>query len=62
MHSKSQHWLYIMSGQLQSPAAFALVPAPSTHWIGGWVGLRPGLVVVARRKKSLPCLGVSNPD
>jgi hypothetical protein len=27
---------------------------PYTHWIGGWVGARAGLDVVAKRKKSLP--------
>jgi len=29
--------------------------ASSTHWTGGWVGLRVGLDAVAMRNKSLPC-------
>jgi hypothetical protein len=28
---------------------------PSTHWIGGWVGLRASLEAVAKRKSSCPC-------
>jgi hypothetical protein len=27
---------------------------PGTHWIGGWMGLRPGLDTEAREK--IPCL------
>jgi hypothetical protein len=34
---------------------------PSTHWIGGWVGLRTGLDAGARRKILCLCQG-SNPD
>jgi hypothetical protein len=34
---------------------------PSTHWTGGWVGLRAGLDAGARRKILCPCQG-SNLD
>jgi hypothetical protein len=29
--------------------------APSSHWIGDWVGLGASLDVVAKRKISFPC-------
>jgi hypothetical protein len=34
--------------------------APSTHWIGGWVGPEAGLDVVPKKKISFPCRD-SNP-
>jgi hypothetical protein len=37
-----------VSGQLY--ASTALLRAPGTHWIGGWVGPRAGLDTMARRK------------
>jgi hypothetical protein len=49
-----------MSGQRYAPAA--LYPGertPSTHWIGGWVGPRAGLVTGARRKILYPCRGLN---
>jgi hypothetical protein len=52
-----------VSGQRHAPAA-SFTPGertPSTHWIGGWVGLRAGLDPGARRKILCPCRG-SNPD
>jgi hypothetical protein len=42
-----------VSGQRHAPAA--LYPGQrisSTHWIGGWVGLRAGLDTEVREKKS----------
>jgi hypothetical protein len=30
--------------------------APSTHWIGGWVGPRAGLDAEVKRKIPSPCL------
>jgi len=36
--------------------------ALGTHCIGGWVGLRAGLDVVAKKKKSLPLLGIIPPS
>jgi hypothetical protein len=35
--------------------------APGTHWIGGWVGLRAGVDVVAKRKNSQPLPGLEPP-
>jgi hypothetical protein len=32
---------------------------PSTHWIGGWLGLRAGLNAGARRKIICPCWGLN---
>jgi len=32
--------------------------ATSTHWIGGWVGSRASLDVVAKRKSPCPLLGI----
>jgi hypothetical protein len=32
--------------------------APGNHWIGRWVDRRAGLAAVAKRKKSLPLLGI----
>jgi hypothetical protein len=29
--------------------------APSTHWIGGWVGSKAGLEAVVKRKIPSPC-------
>jgi len=29
--------------------------APCTHWIGGWVGPRVGLYVVAKKQNPCPC-------
>jgi len=47
-----------VSGQPHALAALFLGKEfPSTHWIGGWVGPRAGLDVVAK-KKSLPMLGI----
>jgi len=31
-----------------------LVRAPSTHWIGGWMGPRTGLDAVVKRKIPVP--------
>jgi hypothetical protein len=40
-----------MSGQRHAPAALYLQERfPSTHWIGGWVGLRAGLDTEAGRQ------------
>jgi hypothetical protein len=44
-----------VSGQLHAQAA--LCPgkrAPSTHWIGGWVGPRTGLDTVVKRNSKPP--------
>jgi hypothetical protein len=41
-----------VSGQLHAPAA--LLQAPGTHWIGGWVGPRAVLDAVAKRKIPSP--------
>jgi hypothetical protein len=35
--------------------------APSTHWVGGWVGLRSGLDAVVKRKFPAP-VGTRTPD
>jgi hypothetical protein len=48
-----QGTIWRLSGHLHAPAA--LPPGervPSTHRIGGWVGPKAGLEVVAKRKKS----------
>jgi hypothetical protein len=39
-----------MSDQFHGPATSLLDSAPSTHWIGGWVGLRDSLDAVEKRK------------
>jgi len=40
-----------ISGQLHAPAALtARERAHGTHWIGGWVGPRSSLDMVAKRK------------
>jgi hypothetical protein len=51
-----------VSGQRHAPAA--LCPGektPGTHWTGGWVDPKAGLVTEARGKIICPCRG-SNPD
>jgi hypothetical protein len=35
--------------------------APSTHWIGGWVGPRAGLDAVVREKIPSPCREMKHP-
>jgi hypothetical protein len=45
-----------VSGQLHAPAALSPKErAPSTHWIGGWVGPRAVLDAVVKRKIISPC-------
>jgi hypothetical protein len=40
-----------VSGQRHAPAAiYSRERTPDTHWIGGWVGLRPSLDTEAREK------------
>jgi len=48
-----------MSGHIHDLAALPLGKGPpGTHSIGGWLGLRAGLDVVAQRKKFLPLPGI----
>jgi len=40
-----------MSGQLHAPDTLhTKVRAPSTHWMGAWVGTRTGLDAVVKKK------------
>jgi hypothetical protein len=43
-----------VSGQLHDPAALPQERAPSTHWIGRWVGPRAVLDTVGKRKIPSP--------
>jgi hypothetical protein len=43
-----------VSGQLHTPAALPPGRAPSTNWIGGWVGPRAVLDAVVKRKIPSP--------
>jgi hypothetical protein len=55
MYSSPRHWMKV-SGQFHAPAA--LPPeerAPSTHWIGNWVGPRAGLDDVERWRGEKSC-------
>jgi hypothetical protein len=45
-----------VSGQLHDLAALP----HGIHWIGGWVGPRPGLDTIVKRKITIPCRD-SNP-
>jgi len=50
-----------VGGQLYAPAAFTPGErAPSTHWIGCWVGPQAGLNAVTKRRKSLPSPGIDS--
>jgi hypothetical protein len=45
----------MVSGQLHAPAALPhRERAPSTHWIGGWVGARAVLDALVKRKIPSP--------
>jgi hypothetical protein len=44
-----------VSGQLHILAALPPGKEPSTHWIGGWVGLGVGLEMAVKRKIPSPC-------
>jgi hypothetical protein len=51
-----------VSGQRHALAAlYPWGKDPSTHWIGGWAGLRTSLDAGARRKILCPCRGL-NPN
>jgi hypothetical protein len=43
-----------VSGQVHTPAALSQGRAPSSHWIGGWVGPRAVLDAVVKRKIPIP--------
>jgi hypothetical protein len=52
------------SGQRHAPAAlYPQGKTPGTHWIGGWMGPRPGLDKEVRRKilLSLPGSNIDHP-
>jgi hypothetical protein len=44
-----------MNGQLHAPAALPTEKATGTHCIGSWVGPRPSLDIIERRKIFWPC-------
>ena len=43
-----------MIGKLNPPTDLSLGKNPGQHWMGGWVGLRAGLIVLGKRKISYP--------
>jgi hypothetical protein len=50
-----------VSSQLHAPASLPTgKESPGTHWIGSWVGPRPGLDV-AQKRKFLTLLGLKTP-
>jgi hypothetical protein len=47
-----------VSGQLHALATLLPVEiAPGNHWMGGWVGPRPGLDAMEKRK-AFPLMGI----
>jgi hypothetical protein len=64
MYSSTQSWPQALDGGEWSASHLCFIPmekTPSTHWIGGWVGLRAGLDTEARGKILCLCQG-SNPN
>jgi len=54
----SRHYMGV-SGQRHAPAAlYPLARTPGTHWIGGWVDLRPGGLDTEAKKIPLSLPGI----
>jgi hypothetical protein len=61
-HPRPRHYVGL-SDQRHAPAE--LYPrgrTPATHWTGGWVGLKAGLVTKVRGKILLPPSGIEPPS